>query len=99
VLLDEVGLEEQRLRLRADDDGVDISNAAEHLDVLERCRRIDGEVPAHPCPQGLCFADIEDFARGVLEEIDARPRGQSAQLCFDVCPAYHLLIPLTAAAP
>ncbi|MCU0243960.1 MAG: hypothetical protein MUE80_04290 [Acidobacteria bacterium] len=69
VLLDVVVLEEGRFLLGARQDVVDVGRLAEDAADLEV--GFGQEVGADPVAQGAGLADVDDLARGALEEVDA----------------------------
>jgi hypothetical protein len=80
--LDEIGLEQQRLRLTAHHDRVDVANAAHHLGLFGGwiVRR---EMVAYARPERFGFADVQNSAPRVLEHVDAGPRRQMLQLLIE----------------
>jgi hypothetical protein len=74
VLLDERVLEQERLRLVRDDDGLDVGDELAEPRVLDAAGLVAGEVAAHPRPQVLRLADVEDLPVGVFPEINAGTR-------------------------
>ena len=83
MLLDQVVLKDQRLGLGVDDDGVEVVDAAHQLARLQRLRVRPREVRAHPRPQRLRLADVENLTLGVFHQIHAGLRGQVPQLRSD----------------
>ena len=84
VLLDEVVLEDRRLLLVGRDDGLEVADRSlqdgdERAVVAVRVL----EVAPHARAQALGLADVDDDLLLVLEEVDARLRGQRVELLDD----------------
>ena len=77
--LDEVLLEMERLGLALRDDHLDPMDPLHELaDPGARVAAV--EVAAHPGPERLRLADVEDLVARVAKEVDARARRQPLQL-------------------
>jgi hypothetical protein len=81
VLLDEVLLGQQRLGLAAHEQEVDRLGHLDHLHLA--AGHAVGEVAGDPAADRLGLADVDDLARAVLEQIDARPVRQVASLLLE----------------
>ena len=82
--LDEVRLEQQGLGHRVGQRVLDVGDAVDHfpdpVDVAQGTRRrLLLPVRAHPAAQALRLADVQHVAALVLEQVDARPVGQSLE--------------------
>ena len=82
VFLDEVVLEQQRLRLGGGHHGLDVGDEAAEQDVLGRGDGIAGEVAAHARAQPLGLAHVEHLALRILPQIHARTVGQCLELAL-----------------
>ena len=78
ILLDEVGLEDERFGLRADHQRVHALDEPNQLAILGAQVRLTPEVAAHAATQRLRLADVEHALFGVLEQIDAGLRRECA---------------------
>ena len=83
VALDQVVLERERLHLAVGDDELEVRDLPDQarLVLLGRARRL--EVGAHPVAQHAGLADVQHLARGVLEQVDARPARQLRELVVE----------------
>ena len=82
--LDEVRLEQQGLGHRIGQGVLDVGDAVDHfpdpVDVTEGARRrLLLPVRAHPAAEALRLADVQHVAALILEQVDARPVGQSLE--------------------
>ena len=76
VLLDEVVLEQQRLRLVRNDDRFEIGDLADERGALRCGAAVRTEVARHPRAQALGFPNVQDPTADILPEVDAGPVGQ-----------------------
>jgi hypothetical protein len=102
VLLDELVLEQRRLLLVADHVGREIGDLGlEERDERAHVAARRGEVAPHAALQAARLAHVEDGAARVAEEVDARRRGQGAELLLDVlgdhgtCDLYRAPVRMT----
>ena len=72
VFLDEVVLEQQRLRIRGDNDGFEVGDLPPQHEIFRSDVRIGGEVLSDPGPQATGFSDIEHLAGFIFPEVHAR---------------------------
>ena len=75
VLADQGGLEQQRLDLGVREDGIQVGGPGHQL-AQARLVELPPQVVAHPLGQALRLPDVEHPARCVLEQVNARRRGQ-----------------------
>ncbi len=69
MLLDEVGLEDQRLGLRAHHDRLQSLDVPHHLAVLRAQVRVRLEVTSHSCSERLRLPDVQHRPLGATEEV------------------------------
>ena len=79
VPLDERVFEDERLALRVRDDELEVVGLLHHAADLGHEAEGRPEVRAQPVAQVGRLADVDELAGGVLEEVDARPRGHGTQ--------------------
>jgi hypothetical protein len=77
VLLDEVLLGEERLRLAGHEQELDVVDLGDHLAAAA------GEVRRHPAADRLRLADVDDAALRVAEQVDAGPVGERPALLHE----------------
>jgi len=71
VLLDEIVLEQQRLRLVRDDDRLEVGDLRDECRALRRGAAVGTEVARHPGAQALRLAYIDGLAGRILPQIHA----------------------------
>ncbi|TME29532.1 MAG: IclR family transcriptional regulator [Chloroflexi bacterium] len=84
VLLDEIGLEQERLGNAPRQDVLETFSALHHADETNIQAR--AEVVADSVAQDVGLADIQDPALSVLEQVDARLRGEGGDLRLEGLP-------------
>src|SRR5690606_11311872 len=82
-LLDEIILEDQRLRLGVGHDDLDIRDLVDHHGEAAIARPALVEIGAHPAAKVLGLADVDHLAVGVQMLVHARLAGQGAELFFE----------------
>ena len=78
TLLDEVVLQRQRLFFVVNDDVLDVGRLEDQRAGLGLDLDALHEIRAHPRPQTLRLADVDDLALGVLVQIDPGPQRQGS---------------------
>ena len=89
VLLDQVVLEEERLLLVGDEQGVEVGDPLAQEGQVEAAVVGGGEVAADAGAQALGLADVEDCAAVVLEEVDAGVVGEACELLGEIGGRRH----------
>ncbi len=79
VLLDEVRLEQVRLRHRVGDDVLDVGDLGHHPAYPSILRSARTEVRTHPAAEHIGLADVQHAPVGVLHEVDTRTCREAAQ--------------------
>jgi len=80
VLLDQVLLEHERMRLVGHDDRLEVGDPLDEPAGLRIVGMLGREVAPNPRPQALRLADVQDAARGILPQVDAGELGQVREL-------------------
>ncbi len=83
VLLDEVVLEDQRLRLGGHDDGLDVGDQALEQLVLGAAVEVGREVAPHPALEPLGLADVQNLPVRVLPQVHAGAVGEGIELALE----------------
>ena len=99
LLLDQVVFERQRLALVGHDDVLDIDGLAQQAAGLGVFGGAVEKVGAHPGPQVLGLADVNDLAFGVLVEIHAGIGRQSANFLVQVHCGYGATVLIVTVSP